>query len=65
MADLSGNVIELVKGNWPNHICLEVDEIPDLFIISKEDEFCKVAFVKDEDGNRIELYQKKGETNGL
>ena len=60
MAADDGSRIELVEGLWRYHICLEVDNV-EAYPVAKETADCRVAFIEDLDGNRIELYQKKGE----
>lgn len=55
-----GSRIELVQGHSKHHICVEVDSLGD-FPAAKEAEDHRVTFINDPDGNRIELYQKKGE----
>ena len=57
---VAGATIELVQGPWRNHICFEVDELPDgPYVHEKITDDFHTVFIEDPEGNLIELTKIK------
>ena len=54
----SDDVIELVDGNWPNHIAVTVDKLPSSKFTQKRPTGHKVMFIMSPEGTRIELVEE-------
>ena len=51
-------LIELVDGNWRNHIAVTVDKLPFPKFAQKRPDGCKVAFAVSPEGMRIEMVEE-------
>lgn len=60
LVNREGGGIELIQGDWFNHICVEVDELdPGAMFLYKNFDHYEVGFFRDPEGNVIEVYCSK------